>query len=113
MSSPATRGFDPPTECEMDNDVPPVAGMQIKGHGNNGSQDNSMHFNWNSWGPWVTLCGILSGVSIGIAIGMVIAVYYMTARQSVSENHWRNIEVDVGVMKSDIQQLKEKDHAQR
>lgn len=76
MSGPTTRGFDPPLEpTEMDNDVPPVAGLEVHGTGHSTKQETNIdkstgkRINFNDWGPYVVICALVAGIALGMSIG--------------------------------------------
>ena len=67
------------------------------------SIDNSTHR--NDWGPWVTVCAIIASLALGCAISSIVIIWHLTARASVSENHWRAIETDQGIMRKELDNL--------
>lgn len=118
--NPTTRPMDEP--LQMDEDVPPVAGMRVGGNGHSitqrTDQSNNKTVNWNDWGPWVAMLAFFVGISMGL--GLAAFVYagvktdntiaelrLNTSRATVSENHWRDIEVDVKTLQNDVERLKQ------
>ncbi len=55
--------------------------------------------------PWLVLCGIISGLALGLSIGSMMTGRFYFARATVSENHWRDIEVKQGVQEKRIADL--------
>lgn len=105
MNGPITRNLDEP--MEIDPYRPPAP---IEAKADNGASvsskveiDNSV----NKHLPYLWFNGVLGALALGISIGAMIVTMVIHARSTVSENHWRNIEVDVQVLQSEVKRLKD------
>ena len=102
MSAPSTRPFDEPLES----DARPSYPSALADHASNINQDNSV----NKSLPYIWFNGVIAALALGLAIGAIFVANIKTEividkieslkdKTTVSENHWRNIETDVGILK--------------
>lgn len=66
--------------------------------------DNSKHINTPM--PYIWFNAIIAALSLGLSIGLIIFVLFAYDRSSVSENHWRNIEVQLNTLENEVHRAK-------
>ena len=68
--------------------------------------DNSV----NKHMPYIWMTTVIASISLGLSIGMYLYIDSLRDKATVSENHWRNIEVEVKALHAELEERK---HAAR
>ena len=98
MSGPITQSY----ECE--NCVRPSYPHLLADRESNmhATFDNSV----NKSLPYIWFTAVIAAISIGMSISEHLYVSSLKDKTTVSENHWRNIETDVSVLKKQSESCK-------
>lgn len=61
--------------------------------------------------PYLWTTGVIAALALGLAITGVVLSIIFWHKADVAENHWRNDEVDIRNLQSDVKKLNEASHA--
>lgn len=102
MSSPITRPLE--TEGgELPSYPLPITSTTGTGHSVH-SEVNDDHSS-NKPMPYIWFNGVIAALALGLSITGIILSVLFWHKADVAENHWRNDEVDIRTLQSDVKKL--------
>lgn len=72
-----------------------------------GSTSSFVDQSTNKHLPYIWFNGVLGALALGLSIGAIIITLVIHSRATVAENHWRNDEVDIRSLQTDVKKLQQ------